>query len=79
MTLQIVCGNTNAPIPGTVSYQSDLLRYAIVEFLIVNNSPENCLLPNPDFTHDPLTGTITRGNQWVVGDKIIIIYSKCNC
>jgi len=79
MTLQVVCGNTNAPIPGTTTYQNDKLRYVIVEYIIVNNSIENCLEPNPEFTHSPLLGTITRPNQWVVGDKIIIVYSKCNC
>jgi hypothetical protein len=80
-TLQTICGNTGGPMPNTDTYQNELLRNAIVHFIIVNNVPENGLHPAPGYTASPLEATITRmgGNVWIAGDKIIIVYSKCAC
>lgn len=79
MTLQKVCGaGGTSPIAGLNIYQNDILINSMVHFLIVDNIPENSLSPSPDFTFDQLSGTITRTNQWLVGVKAIIVYSKCN-
>lgn len=79
--LQFVVGNPGAPIPGTDTYQTDLLRNAIVNFAIIDNVPENGLQPTPDYIHDPIHGILTRcnGNKFLLGMKGIIDYSTCNC
>lgn len=79
-SLQTVVGNQGGPVPGSSTYQNDLLRNSIVQFCIINNVPENGLQPDCDYTHNPLEGTLKRehGNTWILGDKVIIVYSKCN-
>jgi hypothetical protein len=77
--LQTVVGLPGCPTPGQTTYQNELFRNAIMQFLIVNNVCENGLAPSGDFSHDPLTGTVTRNNPWVTNDKAIFVYSTCNC
>lgn len=79
-TLQGVAGAVGGPSVGVNFFQSDILRNSIVHFIIVNNVNECGLSPNPDYTFDSTGGQIVRGsNIWQLGDKVIIIYSKCNC
>lgn len=76
-TLQYVAGNPNSPVPGSTTFQTDLLRNCIVEFLIVNNVNETCL--GGAFSFSTALCCVTRNNPYVAGDEIIIVYSKCQC
>lgn len=78
--LQTVVGKAGGPTPDSNTYQNDLLRNAVVQYAIINNVNENGLQPNPDYIHDPLEGTFARqnGNKFILSDKVIIVYSKCN-
>lgn len=80
-TLQKICGSGGtAPIVDSFTYQNDILIGSMVHKIEVNNNSENLLPPTPDFTFESISGTITRpGNAWVVGDKLIVWYSKCKC
>jgi hypothetical protein len=78
-TLQAVCGEEGGPMAWTNFYSPKELRNSIVHFIIVNNVPENCLGNNPDFTFDTIKPKLTRKNNWVLSDTIIIVYTKCNC
>jgi hypothetical protein len=81
--LQTVVGDEGGPVPGQTTYRNTKLENAIVQFLIVNNIPENGLEPEPDFFNNPIKGEIKRNNPWVnpwvLADKLIIVYEKCNC
>jgi len=80
MTRQYVCGaTTDSPQNGQTTFTAEFLKECFVNFLIINNVPENQLNPSPDFTHNYLEGKITRGNPWVTGDKLIIDYTPCKC
>lgn len=77
-TLQKVCGiSQTSPISGINTYQNDILQGATLHYIIVNNVNENGLLPDPDFTFNALEGIMTRTNDWQLGDKVILVYSKC--
>ncbi len=78
-TLQKVAGNFNSPVPGANTYQTDYLIGAIVHFIIVNNVNEDGMGSTPDYTFDSMSATLTRNNVWILGDRVIIVYSKCNC
>jgi hypothetical protein len=77
--LQTVVGDEGGPIPGQMTYVNEKLRNAIVQFLIVDNVPENGLSPSPDFVNAPIQAMITRNNPWVLGNKLIVVYTNCNC
>lgn len=78
MTKQYVCGATpDSPQNGQTTFTAKFLEECFVNFLIVNNINETQLPPSPDFTHSYITGTITRVNPWVTGDKLVIDYTPC--
>jgi len=78
--IQTVVGEIGGPIPGQMTYINDKLKGAVVQFLIVDNVPENCLDPDPDFFNNPIKGEIRRKNQWDLGNKLIVVYSpNCSC
>ena len=64
------------PIPGSTSWQSDVLIGAVnVEWIIVNNNNESKNLGN--FTFNSTTGTIDRSpNTFFEGDSIIVDFNK---
>jgi hypothetical protein len=80
-TKQFTVGQPDAPNPGSTIFQHEFLRSCLVNFIIVDNVPENQLKPNPDFRHSYVEGEIDRSpNIWVIGNKLIIDYSPCeNC
>jgi hypothetical protein len=69
-----VDGNVGSPVNGLFTFQSAVLVGAEVEDIIVNKTLETLI--DGDFTFDPLTGTITRINQWVTDDTSVINYIK---
>lgn len=75
------CGIGDGPISGQSIFTAKFLKNCLVNFIIVNNTPENQLDPNPDFQHNYIYGTIDRGtNVWSAPDKLIIDYTPCkNC
>lgn len=77
--LQTCVGDEGGPTPGQTTYKNTKLENAIVQFLIVDNVPENGLEPQPDFFNNPIKGEIKRNNVWVLGNKVIIVYENCNC
>ncbi len=78
--IETVCGNPYSPVAGSNVFQSDLLKGAVVHFIILNNGIENGLSPSPEFTLNSSTGELMRVNKWMTGDKAIIVYSNCsNC
>lgn len=82
MTFQTTCGAANGPSPGQNTFTSELFGKCLVNFLIVNNVPENQLNPSPDFSHNYTEKCITRTNPWILGDKIIVDYTPiktCDC
>lgn len=81
MTLQFTCGNPDSPVSGQTEFVHKSLKGILINFIIVNNVPENQLNPNPDFEHNYIEGKIKRGeNTWSIGDKLIVDYTPCkNC
>lgn len=75
------CGIGDGPVAGQVTFTASFLKECQVNFIIVNNVPENQTEPNPDFQHSYVYGTINRGsNAWDTADKLTIDYTTCkNC
>jgi hypothetical protein len=79
MVKQFTCGVGNGPVAGQSIFQAEFLKNCIVNFIIVNNIPENQLNPSPNFKHSYVEGTIDRSpNVWFVSDKLIIDFEPCN-
>lgn len=79
-TINFVCGKDDGPIPDSTVFKNDKLKRVFVEYIIVDNVNENCIRPNRDFSHDYVDGELDRGqNKWVLGNKLTIVYSSCNC
>jgi len=80
-SLQLVVGNANAPQDGESEFSSEVLRNAVLHFVIVDNNLMNGLFPQPDYLFDSINGKVTRGNEnkFKLGEKCIFVYSKCNC
>lgn len=77
-TKQFVCGeNAESPVNGQTIFNADFLGNCQVNFLLVNNIPENQLEPSADFTHSYVQKQIKRTNAWITGDKLIIDYTPC--
>lgn len=80
MIEQFVCGDADGPIPGQTVFTHSCLRDALVDYIIVNNSPENQLEPTPGFSHNYIKGELNRSpNVWALSDKLIIHLRECNC
>lgn len=79
MTYQAICGEPNGPTAGQTTFQADFLKTCFVNFLIIDNIPENQLDPSGDFSHNYVEGKIKRTNIWVLGNKLIVDYTPCNC
>lgn len=77
--LQTCVGMNDGPTAGQTQFQNELFKNSVVQFLIVNNVPENRMTPLPDFLHDPIMGVVTRTNIWVQNDKAIFLITNCNC
>lgn len=75
---QFTCGVADGPINGQTEFIADFLGKCFVNYLLVNNVPENQLNPTCDFTHSYAEKKIKRGNPWVTGDKLIVDYTPCN-
>lgn len=79
-TKQFTVGNGDGPIPGQTIFKADFLKNVFVDYLIVDNINESQLLPTPNFTHNYVEGVIDRmSNPWVIGNKLIVVYSECKC
>lgn len=64
-----VNGNVNMPVAGQLTFISSALVGATeMNYVIVNKMIE---FIDEDFTFDNITGTITRLNVWVAGDKMV--------
>jgi len=75
-TLQFTVGTTHdSPIVDSSTFQNNALKNVVVHKLEVDNLNENGLEPNPDFIHNPLSGTITRPYKWLENSKLIIFLS----
>ncbi len=79
-TLKKVVGNANAPVHGTSTYQSDALIGGNLHFVIIDNLIQSELSPNPDYVFNSATGVFDwTPNTFQTGNKIIFVYSNCNC
>lgn len=75
-----VCGVLDGPVNGQTEFISEFLGNCLVNFLLVNNVPENQLNPSPDFEHKYAERKIVRSNPWITGDKLTVDYTPCkNC
>jgi hypothetical protein len=80
MTKQYVVGNADAPSADSKVFESDDLKDILVDYIILNNENLNQLTPNADFTHHYKEGKICMTTlTFALGDKLIIVYKKCNC
>lgn len=80
-TLKVTVGFSGGPAIGTNFFQSDLLRNSVMHFIIVDNVPINDLIPEPEYVFDTAAGKMewVGTNTWAANNKIIFVYSKCNC
>lgn len=79
-TKQYTVGSSlKSPLNGQTEFESDFLKSCQVDFIVVNNIIETQLNPNPDFVHNYIEGKLIRKNPFQTGDKVVIVYSKCNC
>jgi hypothetical protein len=80
MTKQYVVGNAGAPIAESKSFESEDLVDILIDYIVLNNENYNQLSPSPDFTHSYKEGKICMTTlTFALGDKLIIVYKKCNC
>ena len=80
-TLQLVTGQPNAPQDGEAEFTSEILRNAVLHWIIIDGQIYTGIFPQPDYLFDPINGKVTRGNdnKFKLGEKCIFVYSKCNC
>lgn len=74
--LVFVCGAPSGPTAGVPVFYSPFLSTCIVNSLVVNNVPMNCIYPTPDLNHYPNQQLLVnnKGN-WAVNDKIEIDFT----
>lgn len=69
-----VDGNPGSPVTGQNTFQNSAFVGAQqLTFIIVNKTIE---FLGEDFLFNSTTGTITRNNTWVIGDKMVTPYKK---
>lgn len=80
-TLKVTAGYPGGPTIGTNFFTSEILRNAVMHFIIVDNIPINDMVPDPEYYFDTAIGKMewVNSNTWQPSNKIIFVYSKCGC
>lgn len=74
--IAVICNTGDGtPVIDSFDYQNDDLIGAVPpELIVVNNNNESRIAG--DYSFNATTGTITRTNQWVDGDVLIVPFAK---
>lgn len=76
--LAVIAGdipNTGVPVDGQFTYTNEGLIGALsLNVILVNENNETTL--SGQFSFNPVTGTITRVNPWVILDRLIVSFAK---
>ena len=80
-TLQVTVGNANAPQDEATEFVSEVLSNSVLHWITIDGQVYTGILPQPDYLFNSLEGkiNITNENKFKLGQKIIFVYSKCQC
>lgn len=74
-TKQYVVGTTAKPTAGTNFLEDDFLELCVVNYCLINCSPEVGIGSDPGYVHSTVLKRITRATVFQSGDTFIVDYT----